>query len=372
MTISFRSALIGLVAGASLAWWGAARGLSRAQDEPGRPRPKSRLPVVEAGETVQSINDDYNRKLLQLEQQRLERLGQLAARQAPRDAAETYETLFRLAIANNLFREAEPVAEQVLRSTSSPSPVVHFLAQTINIIAEADRGAYDESLASLRRVIGEKAQRARPAEAPAALLDTPSLLAICGAYYQRLLQGDRFDIARKAFQLVHEETSNPAVKEFCAARLHQLNLVGKPAPPIQGRDIDGKPVSLSDFKGQGVLVVFWASWCLPNAAEIAWLDQVYETYRNRGFRILGINLDPLQEGGTKLDTVMPNIRRFLMDHNVRWPNLVNGTGAQDYARAYGVTDIPSNVLIGRDGTITHLDVSRKNLDQVIGRTVSQR
>jgi peroxiredoxin len=369
---SSRIAWIGVVAGMGLAGWGAASGLGRAQDEPGQPRTKVTKVNRPAGETLESINDDYNRQLLRLEQQRLERLGQLAARQPPRDAAETYETLFRLAIANNLFREAEPAAEQVLKSTARPEPIVHFLAQTINIIAEADRGAYDESLASLRRVIGETSRRPRPAEAPAALLDTPSLLAICGAYYQRLLQGDRFDIARRAFRLVYEETSNPAVKEFCASRLNQLNLVGQPAPPIQGTDIDGKPVSLSDLKGNAVLVVFWASWCLPSSAEIAWLDQVYEAYRNRGFRILGINLDPLQNGGTPLETVMPHIRRFLVDHNVRWPNLVNGTGAKDYVKAYGVTDIPANFLIGRDGTIIHLDLSRKNLDQVIGRTVAQR
>ena len=62
---------------------------------------------------------------------------------------------------------------------------------------------------------------------------------------------------------------------------------------------------------------------------------------------------------------MPNIRRFLFDHNVRWPNLVNGEGVHDYARAYGVAEIPSNVLIGRDGTVIHLDLSRKNLDAVI-------
>jgi len=325
-----------------------------------------------AGESLESINDDYNRQLLQLERQRLERLGQLAARQAPRDAAETYEMLFRLAIAHNAFREAEPAAERALKSAGSLSPVVLFLAQTINIIAAADRGAYEESLADLRRVIGERSQRDQPAEAPAALLDTPSLLAICGAYYQRLVQGDRFDVARKAFQLVGDETSHPAVKEFCAGRLNQLNLIGKPAPPIQGTDVDGKPVSLASVRGNVVLVVFWASWCLPNSAEIAWLDQVHETYRNRGFRILGINLDTLQNGDPKLETVMPNIRRFLVDHNVRWPNLVNGTGAHDYARAYGVTAIPANVLIGRDGTVIHLDLSRKNLDRVIARVVTRQ
>ena len=71
------------------------------------------------GSSLQSINEDYARQLLQLERQRLERLGQLAARQPPNEAAVTYEQLFRPAIANNLFREAEPAAQQVLKSASA-------------------------------------------------------------------------------------------------------------------------------------------------------------------------------------------------------------------------------------------------------------
>ena len=119
-------------------------------------------------------------------------------------------------------------------------------------------------------------------------------------------------------------------------------------------------------------MVFWASWCLPNAAEIAWLDEVYATNRDRGFRIVGINVDTLQNGGTKVETVMPGIRRFLLDHNVRWPNLVNGDGAHDYAASYGVTEIPTNVLIGRDGLVIHVDLSRKNLAQVVARAVGRQ
>ena len=60
-------------------------------------------------------------------------------------------------------------------------------------------------------------------------------------------------------------------------------------------------------------------------------------------------MDVSQNGGQKLETVLPNIRRFLLDYNVPWPTLVNGSGDRDYAKAYGVADIPANVLIGRDG-----------------------
>jgi thiol-disulfide isomerase/thioredoxin len=324
-----------------------------------------------SGGSLQAINEDYARQLLELERQRLERLGQLAARQPASEAAETYEALFRLAIANNLFREAEPAALQVLKSASASPPVIQFLARTIDIIASADQGNYDESLADLRTLIHSGPKRNQPGEAVIASLDTSSLLAICEAYYQRLLQGDQFDVARKAFQMLVNESDNPAVKGFSAGRLSQLSMIGKPAPVIQGTDLDGKPVSLADMKGDVVLVVFWASWCVPSSAEVAALDLVYSAQKGRGFRIVGINVDTLQADQPKLEAVLPNIRRFALENNVRWPNLVNGTGTNDYAKAYGIAEIPSNVLIGRDGTVIHLDLSpRKNLATVVAKAVS--
>jgi peroxiredoxin len=320
------------------------------------------------GASVQAIDDDYNRQLLLLEKQRLERLRQLAARQPSKEADATYELLFRLAIANNLFREAEPVAQQVLKGGAA-SPLVSFFAHTVDILASADRGNFDESLSELRQVIESQSERNRPAQGAASVIDTRALLTICEAYYQRLLQGNRFDIAKNAFQLLLKQAENDTVKGYCAARLNQLDMIGKPAPAIQGTDLDGKPIDLAAMKGNVVLIVFWASWCVPSSSEVAWLDQVYATYQPRGLRVLGINLDPLQKESPKLETVMPNIKRFLIDHNVRWPNLVNGAGAQDYATAYGVSEIPTNVLIGRDGNVVHLDLSRKNLDTVVARSV---
>ena len=369
----FRIALTNLALGVSLgiSLSQAALGQAGPQNPNESDLPKSKILSPGAGgATLQSINDDYNRRLLQLERQRLEQMGQLAARQTPQEAADTYVQLFRLAIVNNLFKEAEPIADQVLKSTDN-SPVVQVLAQTINVIAEADRGAYDESLADLRHALGDKSAGNRPGEAPApaTILDTPALLALCDAYYQRLVQGNQFDVARKAFRLLIDRTENPAVKEFCTSRLFKLDLIGKPAPPIVGTDLDGKPVSLADLKGNAVLIVFWASWCMPNSAECVWLDQVYTSHNKQGLRVLGINLDTVQNGGTPIATVMPNIRRFVLDHNIRWPNLINGVGAHDYASAYGVAEIPSNVLIGRDGNVLHLDLSRKNLHSVITRAV---
>ncbi|MGC8640670.1 MAG: hypothetical protein ACP5XB_12420, partial [Isosphaeraceae bacterium] len=94
--------------------------LANAQDQPEAPAPKVRLRVPHP-DSLQAINDDFNRQLLQLERGRLDRLSCLAQHQAPAEAAATYEQLFRLAIASNLFQEAEPAAASVVKA-SSPSP----------------------------------------------------------------------------------------------------------------------------------------------------------------------------------------------------------------------------------------------------------
>ncbi len=355
---------------ASLSLCQAVGGQARAQNQDEPAASKSQLARAgAAGVTIQSINQEYNNQLLQIERLRLEKLAQLARTQGPKEAAETYEVLFRLALANNLFREAEPVADDVLKSSSN-SPAVGFLAHTLNIIAEADRGAFEESLADLRKAVGQKAEGRAASTSPSAILDTPALLAICEAYYQRLLQADQFDVARKAFRLLVSDADNPAIKGYCSGRLNQLEMIGKTAPAFEGTDLDGKPVSLTELKGHAVLIVFWASWCMPSAAEIDWLDGVYNKYRDRGLRIVGVNIDVSSSGGMSLESLMPNIKRFVLDHNIRWPNLINGAGARDYAKLFGVTDIPANVLIGRDGTIIHLDLWRKNLESVIAKAVA--
>jgi peroxiredoxin len=368
MTLS-RIAAKGVLIGAVLSLCHAVIGPARAQnlDEPAVQKPGDAVSGA-AGMTIQSINADYNRQLLQLERTRLERLAQLAKTQEPKEASETYELLFRLAVANNLFREAEPIADQVLKSTFS-SPMVVFLAQTLNIIAEADRGAYEDSLADLRKSIGRQSDRKEGGTGAAPMLDTPALLAICEAYYQRLLQGDQFDIARRAFRLLEKEAENAAVKGYCAGRLNQLEMIGKPAPAIEGTDLDGKPVSLAGLKDNVVLIVFWATWCLPSATEVEGLEMVYDKYRDRGFRVLGINVDAPSGAGVPHESLIPNIKRFLLDHNVRWPNVINGSNGRDYAKNYGVTDIPANFLVGRDGAIIHLDLGRKNLAAVIEKSI---
>jgi thiol-disulfide isomerase/thioredoxin len=147
--------------------------------------------------------------------------------------------------------------------------------------------------------------------------------------------------------------------------------VGNPAPQIRGTDIDGKPFDLAAVKVKVVLVVFWASWYVPAAEEIEALQEVEESYRAKGLQIVGIDLDAVPEGGQKPESSLANVRRFLLDYNVTWPTLINGQGDADYAKAYGVTEIPANVLIARDGTIAQIDLVHTNLDPAIAQAVGK-
>lgn len=317
------------------------------------------------GDSIEAIDADYRKGLLDLERRRLDRLAKLAERQQKAEAEGTYELLLRHALTEGLHDAAEPVAKKLLES-KDVGPQVMMLARLVAISAAADRGAFPESLDQLSAAFKENA-----GANPAASLPAPARMALLESYYERLVQSDQFDIARKAMTLIRDAARDPAIKDLATSHLRQLDLIGKAAPAIEGTDIDNKPVRLADLKGNVVLVNFWATWCLPCAAQVEAFKEVEARYRARGFRVLGINLDGAAEGNVAPEAALPVVRRFLVDHGVPWPNLMNGKGGRDVAAAYGVAEIPANVLIDRDGKVIHLDLTPANLGKVVARTIGK-
>src|SRR6266403_1186831 len=66
---------------------------------------------------------------------------------------------------------------------------------------------------------------------------------------------------------------------------------GTPAPDVIFKDLEGKDVPLSSFKGKVVLINFWATWCEPCYIEIPWLIEMQQKYESKGFTVLGISMD---------------------------------------------------------------------------------
>ena len=317
---------------------------------------------AEAPASIEQIDREFESGLAALERQRLQRLAALAAAQAGSEANAAYEAYFQRALDARLYRDAEPIAGRILRQGQSASPQVVYLAEAVDILAKVERGDFRPAVESLEAALQAGKAEGRPA-APA--LPVATRLALLELIFEKLVGHDQFALAREAFELISQHAQQPAVRDYATARLRRLDRIGKPAPGLVGTDLDGKTVRLDDARGQVVLLIFWASWCVPSAQEVEQFERLYASHRDRGLRVLGINLDTAQDGGQPVETVLPNIRRFVLDHNIPWPTLINGDGERDYAKTYGITDIPANVLIGRDGTVIGLDLDRSNLRRKI-------
>ncbi len=114
----------------------------------------------------------------------------------------------------------------------------------------------------------------------------------------------------------------------------------KPAPSFTLKSVDGKTVSLADYKGKAVLLNFWATWCGPCKLEMPWLIEMQKKYASQGFTVLGISED---DGSTK------EVSDFMAKMGVDYPVLMYD---DQLNKAYGGIDyLPTSYYIGRDGKI---------------------
>ncbi len=278
-----------------------------------------------------------------LERDALRQLAKLAESQKPEAADATYEALLSFALSRHLDHEAEPMAAKA-RKAPGASPRVVSLALLVEMLSEARRGEFDRSLASLVAAVHAADDAKEKASRAGTALPVSSQLSLLDVYDQLLVRAGRFDVARKALETIRDQASGSTIKDYATSRLARLALVGKPAPAVSGKDLDGKDVQLA--AGKPTLVVFLASWCRPCADEVSWIDKTYGKHKAAGFRVVGVDLDAQQEGGMESSAVTPTVRRFVVDHNVRWPVVIDAPGSKSIASAYGVTELPANFLVG--------------------------
>lgn len=118
------------------------------------------------------------------------------------------------------------------------------------------------------------------------------------------------------------------------------NSQGKAAPAFELKDLDGKTVKLSDFKGKVVLLNFWATWCPPCREEIPDLIALQNKYRDKGLVVLGVSLD--QKGPAP-------VKSFVGRMKINYPVVI---GDEKTAMNYGgIQAIPTTFYIDRNGKI---------------------
>jgi thiol-disulfide isomerase/thioredoxin len=122
----------------------------------------------------------------------------------------------------------------------------------------------------------------------------------------------------------------------------KLTAVGKPAPGFTQSDVDGKAVELGAFRGNYVLVDFWASWCGPCRMENPVVVKAYRQYHSKGFAILGVSLDDQR------DRWVAAIKK----DGLVWTQVSDLKGWDNQVAAlYAIKGIPMNFLLDKDGKI---------------------
>jgi len=111
------------------------------------------------------------------------------------------------------------------------------------------------------------------------------------------------------------------------------------APNFTLQTLDGQEITLSKLKGKVILLDFWATWCAPCRESIPHLIQLYKTYQKDGLEVIGMNLD---RGD------MDIVRHFVKSMDIPYPIVIT---SQDVERSYGVTGLPTTILIDREGKI---------------------
>ncbi len=135
------------------------------------------------------------------------------------------------------------------------------------------------------------------------------------------------------------------------------------AEVIRLKDASGKVVDLASFRGQVVLVDFWATWCGGCKEELPWFQQYSDRFRRKGFTVLAVSVD---EGG------WPVVRRFIDPLGLSFKIVHDDTGT---ARRYSLKELPAAFLVDRHGRVAakYLGlVDRAGLESNIRILLSER
>ena len=112
-----------------------------------------------------------------------------------------------------------------------------------------------------------------------------------------------------------------------------------PASEFALTGADGRPVRMADYRGQVVLINFWASWCAPCREEMPILDRIHQRYKALGFTVIGVNADENPADGAKQLAATP----------VSFPVGFDPHGM--VSTVYAVDSMPCTVIVDRKGDV---------------------
>ena len=186
---------------------------------------------------------------------------------------------------------------------------------------------------------------------------------------------ERFKIvnAKTLIAKIHEELGNTELAmEYLSKVTPPLALLGKPVPDFSATDLDGKPISLQEYRGKVVLLDFWAVWNSFCISDILNLKRIYDTYKDQGFEVIGVSLD----------TDETKLRNYLKENDISWQQIFSGQERQcPLVKQHNVKSVPARWLINRNGTLIAHEANHKlissegrqaDLEKLVAAAVSDK
>ena len=240
-----------------------------------------------------------------------------------------------------------------------PSPALAIEAKRLLLVQEAQELFTKRDLAKAPAVIKQAGDllTANPDDAA-----TAGLAMQLASAFEHMPGGEALSKqAYETFGPIFEKSKNDSIRQMAESfqgTLRRLSLPGNPMK-ITGTLLNGQPFDQSTLAGKIVLVDFWATWCGPCIAEIPNVLEQYEKYHSRGFEVIGISLDQERDA----------LEKFVADRKIPWPILFEpseGAGWQHpLATYYGISGIPTVILIGMDGNVVSLNARGERLGELL-------
>ena len=182
--------------------------------------------------------------------------------------------------------------------------------------------------------------------------------------YQKLIAHPKYGSrsqAKRAKKLLEQDKADRKgeLPKPPGASSRMSDWIGKPALDFQGTDLKGKELSLKAYRGQVVLLDFWATWCGPCIAEIPNVKKAYEKYKDQKFQIIGISLDR---------SIEP-LEAYIEKEGLGWLHYWDKSGK--VSDLYKVQAIPSTFLIDGEGVIRKTNLRGHALEHAVADLVKK-
>jgi len=129
---------------------------------------------------------------------------------------------------------------------------------------------------------------------------------------------------------------------FAASSLASSGMEGQPAPDFSLKSSTGENLRLSEYRGDVVMINFWATWCGPCRQEMPLLDALYSRYQRVGFNLLGVNIDDDSRRAMQM----------IEELGVDFPVLFDAR--KEVSKLYEVEAMPVTVIVDREGNVRYI------------------